>query len=202
MNSLHSSVLLVGERLLVDDGGSAERTAVLALPDAPLPETDQMEEVLAGRDDGLRTLHVEVADAADVAVLGQLGLAGRGEGGGEFPDASSPGQVVGNTLTGQTADFDQVDEENARVLDWQVVEDKTLPNAGEYHGHSIEQFNTFKENTEVKLDFLRVGIFRGLVAVPGYEDVGGEVHQGLHSRHQADAEHGEIPGAVNQCSGV
>ena len=58
--------------LLVDDGGSAERTGVSQLPDAPLPETDQVEEVVAGRDDGLRTLHVEVADAADVAVLDQL----------------------------------------------------------------------------------------------------------------------------------
>ena len=113
------------------DGAVAERTVVSLLTDDPLLEADQVEVVGARRDDGLRTLQVEEADAADVTVLVQLGLAGGGEGGGEFPDASSP----------------------------------------------------------------------GLVAVPGDEDVGGEVHQGLHSRHQADAEDGETPGAVDQCSG-
>ena len=99
----------------MDDCAVAERTGVSLLTDDPLLEADQVEVVGAGRDDGLRTLQVEVADAADVTVLGQLGLAGGGEGGGKFPNAISPVQVVVNPIIDDMSEDDQVMEENERV---------------------------------------------------------------------------------------
>ena len=86
----------------MDDCAVTKRTVVSPLTDDPLLEADQVEIVGAGRDDGLRTLQVEVADTADVTVLGQLGLAGCGQRGGKLPDPSPSGEVVGNTMIGDT----------------------------------------------------------------------------------------------------
>ena len=85
--------VVVGE---TTDVTGAVRTGVSLLTDGPLLQTDQVEEMRALSDDGLGFLHVEVADAADVPVLGQLGLGGRGQGGGEFLDPVSPGKVARN----------------------------------------------------------------------------------------------------------
>ena len=90
----------------MDDCAVTKRTVVSPLTDDPLLEADQVEIVGAGRDDGLRTLQVEVADTADVTVLGQLGLAGCGEGGGELNEPGHSGVVVGNTTTGDTNGVD------------------------------------------------------------------------------------------------
>ena len=87
----------------MDDGAGAVRTGVSVLTDDPLLEADQVEVVGAGRDDCLGTLQLEVADTADVLVLGQLRLAGGGQGGGEFPYASSPGAVGGNMPREETS---------------------------------------------------------------------------------------------------
>ena len=90
----------------MDDCAVAERTVVSLLTDDPLLEADQVEVVRARRNDGLKTLQVEVADTADVTVLGQLGLAGCGEGGGELNEPGHSGVVVGNTTTGDTNGVD------------------------------------------------------------------------------------------------
>ena len=87
----------------MDDVADAERTGVSILADEPLLKADQVEVVEAGSDDGLGTLQLEVADAADVLVLGQLRLAGGGQGGGEFPYASSPRAVGGNMPREETS---------------------------------------------------------------------------------------------------
>ena len=92
-NSLLHVPVLVGE---TTEGTDTVRTGVSLLTDGPLLQTDQVEVMWAGSDDGLGVLHVEVADAADVPVLGQLGLGGRGQGGGEFLDPVSPGEVARN----------------------------------------------------------------------------------------------------------
>ena len=48
-------------------------------------------------------------------MLVQLGLGGRGQGGVQFPDAISPGEVERNTLLDAPADILQVEEENEKV---------------------------------------------------------------------------------------
>ena len=105
-------LVLVGETA---DRTPAVRTGVSLLTDGPLLQTDQVEEMRALRDDGLGVLHVEVADAADVPVLGQLGLSGRGQGGGEFLDPVSPGEVERNNIFDVPAFIHQVAEEHERV---------------------------------------------------------------------------------------
>ena len=88
------------------------RTSLPLLTDDPLLQADQVEIMIAERDYGLRVLHVEVADTADVPVLDQLGLGCRGQGGGEVPEAFSPGEVERNKLPDATADLHHVAEEN------------------------------------------------------------------------------------------
>ena len=184
------------------DGTGAVRTGVSLLADGPLLQADQVEEMRALRDDGPWVLQVEVADAADIPVLGQLGLGGRGQGGVQFPDAISPGKVERNKLHDANADIHQVEEENEKAVDWPVcvLEEKSLTDTQEDDGHSIEELNCTEENMEVILEFLRVWVFLGLVAVPGDDDVDGDDDQALHSRHQAGGQDGETPGGGDQCS--
>ena len=86
-------------------------TGVSVLADGPLLQTDQVEEMTAGRDDDLRVLQVQVADTADVAVFGQLGLGGRGQGGVKSSDTVTPGEVEGNMPTDEIAGIHHVEEE-------------------------------------------------------------------------------------------
>ena len=130
---------------MMDDCAGAERTVVSLLTDDPLLDADQVEEVGARRDDGLRTLQVEIANATDVTVLVQLGLAGGGEGGGEYPNAVSPVQVVINPVPDGMSEADKVTEENVRVYSWFVHQEKTLTDAGTGHGHNIEHINGVAE---------------------------------------------------------
>ena len=83
-----------------------------------------------------------------------------------------------------------------------MFKEKIFRDAGEYHGHSIEQLNSDDEKTEVILEFLRVWIFLGLPEVPGDDDVARDVDEALNSCHQTGSDDGETPGAGNQCSGV
>ena len=50
------------------------------------------------------------------------------------------------------------------------------------------------------LEFFRVWVFLGLVAVPSDDNVDGDADQDLHRGHQAGGQDGETPGGGDQCS--
>ena len=158
----------------------------------------------AGRDDDLRVLQVQVADAADVAVFCQLGLGGRGQGGVQSSDTVSPGEVGSNLITDEIGGIQHVEEEQETVGDWPLIlpEEETLTDTAEDDRHSIKAHNSSKDKIEVILQFLGDWVFFGLVAVPGYDDVVGDVEQTLKSHQQADGEDSETPCAGDYCSSV
>ena len=83
------------------------------LTDDPLLETGQVEVVRAGGDDGLRMIHVEVTDAADITMLGELALGSCGQTGAELPDTVSSVEVERNAQTNISNYIDQEEDEKA-----------------------------------------------------------------------------------------
>ena len=124
-------------------------------------------------------------------------MTGPGQGGGEFSEASLPSEVGREWL----ADFwphwhrlTEYEPANLHGDDERSGGETILTETGHYHGHCVNQLNSVLEKVEVELQLLREWVLPDLVAVPGEDDVVGDVPQGLDCRHQADTEDGETPG--------
>ena len=69
----------------------------------------------AGGDDGLRMIHVEVTDAADITVIVQLGLGSRSQTGRKLPNTVSSREIVRNAPSDFAVETELVEKENAEA---------------------------------------------------------------------------------------
>ena len=69
----------------------------------------------AGGDDGLRMIHVEVTDAADITVIVQLGLGSRSQTGRKLQNTVSSGEKLRDAPSDFAVENDLVVKENDEI---------------------------------------------------------------------------------------